>query len=475
MADGDDARRALLVDPRGTLEPFLDGALADAGVAATTVSSAGECLTRLERTDVDGVVSAYALPTLDGVRLLRSARVSYPQLPFVLVPEDGSEALAGDAVAAGASGYVPRDGDPETVVSRLRDSLRRDRPSRGSEGEAHRRYRHLIEMAPAGINVFDGTGESIWCNQAVLDLLGFESREELIGRSIFDVIHPEDRERARRELETVIEKKESTGPTRMRLRPPEGDVRYVRVSTAIGRFLGTDVGQAVAVDVTDREERDRQLQVLDRWLRHNIRNEINVIDGLAARIRRDADADAAECAREIQAHAERLVEQADHERELIEVLAPDADGERVPVAVTRLVEEAVREQRAAHPAATVELTRRDEFEARAIPAVGRAVDELVENAIVHNAADEPTVHVETELVDAETGAVRVADDGPGIPEAERNCLLLDREIDQLFHGSGLGLVLVYWTVRLSGGEVAFAENEPRGSVVTVRLPLASRG
>jgi sensor histidine kinase regulating citrate/malate metabolism len=40
---------------------------------------------------------------------------------------------------------------------------------------------------------------------------------------------------------------------------------------------------------------------------------------------------------------------------------------------------------------------------------------------------------------------------------------------QLEHGQGIGLWFVSWTVTQLGGEIQFQENDPEGSLVTVRL------
>lgn len=117
-------------------------------------------------------------------------------------------------------------------------------------GESERRYQQLIETSPAPINLFDASGEIIWGNDAVVDLLGLPSREQLIGRSIFEFIVTDDRYTAERELTEVVNNKTPTGPTSMRLRRPDGETRRIRVSTAPGSHLGRDIGQAVVVDVT---------------------------------------------------------------------------------------------------------------------------------------------------------------------------------------------------------------------------------
>jgi PAS domain S-box-containing protein len=468
-AESGRSRILLVTDGEGSLDAHGD-ALAAAGFRVTTVGSAGACLTRLESDGVDGVVSAHALPDLDGIRLLRSVRISHPSLPFFLVPSDGSESLAGEALAAGASGYVPRDADPGTLVARLGESI--ERAAAAGEDEEHGRYRHLIELSPAAINVFDESGESIWCNRATVDLLDLDSREALIGDPVLSIVHPDDRDTAREEIASVVERGVSTGPTLMKLRTPDGDPRFVQVATAVGSFLGESVGQAIAVDVTEREERERQLEMLDQWLRHNVRNETTVIRGLAEDIARGSTDDVAESAARICDHATRLVEQADHERRLITLLSARDESERVTLDVGAAVRRQVAACRERHPEASVAVTAADAFETTAVPELEDALRELVENAVEHNDTRRPTVEVAVERPTAARGVVCVADDGPPIPDVERDGLSLDAPIDQLHHASGLGLTLVRWAVRLSGGEVSFDRNEPRGNVVTLSLPVA---
>jgi len=585
----EESPRIALVAVPDRLQERLTSTLRDGDFDVAVVDSAGECLRLVSRGDVDGVVSGYTLPDLDGVRLLRSIRVSHPGLPFVLILEAASPTVTDEAVAAGVSGYVPADADTATILARLQAALDRDAPWFSDEHQ--RRYRHLIEMAPVPINLFDEAGESIWCNDATLDLLGLDGRDELVGRSIFEFVHPHDRALARRELANVIERKESTGPTQMKLERPDGEMRYVQVSTAVGRFLGKDIGQAVVVDVTplrevqralrderrfveealdtlqdvfyvvdadgdllrwnqavtdvtgydddelasmnvtalfaesdvprvraaietvvdegadtieatlvtkhghtcpyefrgrrldggvdggtqvvgigrdisQRKERKRQLKALEQWLRHNIRNDVNVIHGTAENVREGRIEDLDEGIRRIERYADHLLEQADRERRIVEILTKPVDP--TPVDLADLARRRVDALRERYPGADITLTGADSIVVTAIPDLSAAVDELIENAIEYADSESPTVRIAV-VDDGARGLVHVADDGPGIPDIERDTLDFDRDIDQLHHGSGLGLLFVYWVTRLSGGDVT-VDGSDDGSTVTLALP-----
>lgn len=127
--------------------------------------------------------------------------------------------------------------------------------------EGERRYRQLVRTSPAPINLFDASGEIIWGNDAVLDLLGLEGRDELVGRSIFEFVHPADRETAKAELQAVVEEKESIGPTAMRLTRADGEERKISVATAPGQYQGEDIGQAIVVDVTELDAMRDELRL----------------------------------------------------------------------------------------------------------------------------------------------------------------------------------------------------------------------
>jgi signal transduction histidine kinase len=94
--------------------------------------------------------------------------------------------------------------------------------------------------------------------------------------------------------------------------------------------------------------------------------------------------------------------------------------------------------------------------------------ELIENGLEHAEHDSP--HVEISVRRTPSGAVEiaVADNGPGLPEREREIITGETET-QLKHGQGIGLWFVRWAVTQLGGDLKFKQNDPTGTVVTIRL------
>lgn len=245
-----------------------------------------------------------------------------------------------------------------------------------------------------------------------------------------------------------------------------GAEEWDRIGTGFNEMSAT-VEQSVA----ENRERARQLQVLDRLLRHNLRNELNVVRGRAELLLDGEHDDVAEHAERIIRRCDSLLESAQKERTINRVIGEDATVASVDV--PGVVDDAVESVLADYPDATVDVDAPEPVSANAVPHVETAVRELVENAVEHTDATRARVSVTVEASDT-TVAVSVADQGPGIPEIERRVLGGRIDIDTLHHSQGLGLWLVYWIVDRSGGSLEFADNDPGGSVVTIELPRTAQ-
>ncbi|PSP18495.1 hypothetical protein BRC62_02960 [Halobacteriales archaeon QH_10_67_13] len=249
--------------------------------------------------------------------------------------------------------------------------------------------------------------------------------------------------------------------------PARGE--YELRSSSVTDWRDNRVGTVVVLrDVTELKANEQRLSVANRILRHNLRNELTIILGEVDRLADQADND--EAFERIEAAATRLSRLSEKARH-IRSPAVSTDAPVVAVDLSTVAESVLARHRARAPAAELSLEA-PEGAFVSVPgreAVETILDNLLENAIEHHDRSQPSVAVTVDPGDPVT--LRVADDGPGIPPAEREPLAQGEE-SQLEHASGLGLWLVRWLVEAADGTLAFEDREPRGTVVTVRLPPA---
>jgi len=229
---------------------------------------------------------------------------------------------------------------------------------------------------------------------------------------------------------------------------------------------GTQLGYTVVFqDITDEIRRERRLEVLNRFLRHNVRNESVVIQARAELLGETLDGDEAEHAATIERAVDRLVASGDKARTLSAAGTDDADRE--PVALRELVVETV-DPLAAEYEGTVTVAVPDDLTVRSQPVLlGVVVENRVENALQHVPEANVTVRA---VVDGDEVALSVTDDGPGIPDHELGVLERGEET-ALSHGSGMGLWLVSWAATTLGADLGFETSD--GTTVTVRVPVVA--
>jgi PAS domain S-box-containing protein len=231
----------------------------------------------------------------------------------------------------------------------------------------------------------------------------------------------------------------------------------------------------IYTDITDRRRRERYFRVVNRILRHNLRNELNVVFGFASEISNETDDERiADYADRIETTGKRLADLAEGAAGIRRVVEEGTVSDPTPVSVGR-VAAAVRDEYAERfPEARIDVSVRDDVVVRGDERLEEALGHLVENAVVHSRSDAARVAVTAERnPDAGVVAVRVADDGPGVPDGVRGVITGEMEVTQLTHNTGIGLWIVAWIAEAYGGEVAFGPGiDGEGTTVTLRLPAA---
>jgi two-component system OmpR family sensor kinase len=215
-----------------------------------------------------------------------------------------------------------------------------------------------------------------------------------------------------------------------------------------------------------REERDR-LRFLNNLLRHNVLNKANVVRAYTQDV---ADRQDGEFDEELAAAVEgvdQIAELVENVRHLVRATADDSPLRAVDLraAVTAAVDSIETP-----PTATLEMDVPDDLRAQGDDLLKYVLENLLRNAIQHHDREDPSVTVEAAVTD-DGVVVRVIDDGPGIPpERHEEVLAAGQEGD-----GGLGLHLTRTVVEGYGGSVRIRDNEPRGTIVELRLPRADDG
>ena len=257
----------LVVGDGAAGERLEDGADGDGpGFETTTVATAAAGLEHLDDA-VDCVVVDGTLDGADLVSFVEDVVAARGDLPVVLSPADGSEALAGEAVAAGASGYVPRgDDDPSLLADRVEAAVERAR-ARPSADRVHDRYQRLIHGATDVVFVVDEAGTFRFVSPAVEGVLGYDPAD-LEGTNGFDLVHEDDREAAMAAFSRAVEDPDHEPEVEFRVENASGEWRWLAVR---GRNLLDDpvVGGLVvnARDVTERVEYEQELAAHERRFR----------------------------------------------------------------------------------------------------------------------------------------------------------------------------------------------------------------
>lgn len=201
-----------------------------------------------------------------------------------------------------------------------------------------------------------------------------------------------------------------------------------------------------------------QTSILHRVLRHDLRNAGNVISGYARELNAEYDDDRI---RPIVERADRLTELSERTEHLRMLNADTTKTVTDGIEALRSVGERYQSE---HLTVTL-----PEQPAPVTADVDTVAAELVENALTYGTEAVLTARVTDKALE-----FTIIDDGPGLPDLERE--VLENPIEEpLRHSRGLGLWTVQFMVNRAGGGLRFTDNEPSGTVAEVTIPLSDRG
>jgi PAS domain S-box-containing protein len=248
----------------------------DDRLAVETATGVAEGLDGL--TDAtDCVVSDYEMGCRTGIEFLEAARDRYPGLPFILFTGKGSEEVASEAISAGITDYLGKQGglgQYAVLANRIVNAVERYRSKRALE-DSQRRLSLFVEQSPLGVIEWDEAFDIAAVNGAAEDVLGYDA-DDLIGVSWEQIVPEPDREAVGDVVDALLDDSGGYRSINENVRADGErivcewynhvvtDDDSVERSSTSNRPQADD-GAVVAIfsqfrDVTDRIERERRLE-----------------------------------------------------------------------------------------------------------------------------------------------------------------------------------------------------------------------
>lgn len=326
-------------------------------------------------------------------------------------------------------------------------------------------YREAFAAATGANLITDAAFRVIDANRDCLDTLEWE-RDALLGDSIERLF---DEPLA---FEEATDRLEADSHWRGECTVLSGGRRRIEVEATATPLTVDGVRRGAVfgfVDLTERLNRQEGLRVLNRVLRHNLRNDANVVLGHLETAAGVTDDERVEESVEVaKRRMEGSLDRAQTAREFSRHLATDVEATLYPVDLGRALTQAINKVDIGN--ATIETDVPSGLLVRGDETLTAALRNVIENAVEHTGSA-PTVHVSVETSD-EAVTLRVADDGPGIPPARRENVL-ERGGSAVRHGQGLGLFFVDRLLTIYGGELHIGDSELGGCLVELEFRRAS--
>jgi len=274
-----DTLRVLYVDDEpGLLEIgklFLEK---EGEFAVDTLTSAREALDQLNTERYDAIISDYQMPEMDGITFLKQLKASGNATPFIIFTGRGREEVVIEALNEGADFYIQKGGEPKAQFVELANKIRYAVSRRRSEEKlgasveeirgASSRYEALIAASNTGAWEYHADSGFLWCSPEYFSMLGRDIRDfdisgtRNIEHTWIDLLHPEDREFARRQFDTYLGNPQGMYEQYFRVLHKDGHWVWVWSRGRTIRDAGgkpTSVTVGTHIDVTDRKHSEEEL------------------------------------------------------------------------------------------------------------------------------------------------------------------------------------------------------------------------
>jgi len=140
--------------------------------------------------------------------------------------------------------------------------------------EGERKYRNLLESAPVGIAVY--IDEKIaYINPSGISMLRAEKAENILGKTIWEILHPVEIAKAKERLSIMLSGKKGVYPVETKYIRMDGSEMPVEVTAMPFIYKEMEAFQAVFSDITERKKAEFEIKRLNSQLEKKVEKRTN--------------------------------------------------------------------------------------------------------------------------------------------------------------------------------------------------------
>jgi PAS domain S-box-containing protein len=133
--------------------------------------------------------------------------------------------------------------------------------------ESEEKYRQIVELIPEMVTIHQNE-IFVFANSASARLLGVADSSELVGRSVFEFLHPDIHDTVRPRVKRLYEGDEQVAPAELKMIRADGAVVYFEIHAAPAVWKGRPAAQVFARDVTQRRQAEEDRRKAESELRN---------------------------------------------------------------------------------------------------------------------------------------------------------------------------------------------------------------
>jgi PAS domain S-box-containing protein len=281
--------RVLLLEDTPADAELAEHELRKAGIAFTSmrVETREAFVRALEEFRPDIILSDYNLPDFNGMAALEIVQRDHPEVPVVMVTGALPDIEAVELIHAGAKDYVLKDrlARLAPAVQRALASEQSDRERQAAEKalrESEAKFRALVESTSDWIWEINAQSVYTYASPQVYVLLGYRV-EEIIGKTPFDLMPPNETEQVKARFKAILEEKKHFWLLENAFLHKDGRVVFLETSgapmfDAQGVFNGY---RGIYRDITERKEVEKERRASAEKLEQTL---LQTIEAIAATI-----------------------------------------------------------------------------------------------------------------------------------------------------------------------------------------------